>query len=146
MSQASTKLLMNSSVKHGGPWWFVQLWLNIYIVNSINHQTLQDFRFPSIEDNEDDRPCMSFGEAAYMFAGSNLSAEPFEHWFKHFYDGFPNDTEMWYAYVNFEDFECPEDLRIDDLNNEFYPENKKNFISALLPCILPTGVSQGRFT
>jgi hypothetical protein len=89
---------------------------------------------------------MSFGEAAYMFAGSNLSAEPVEHWFKHFYDGFPNDTEMWYAYENFEDFECPEDLRIDDLNNEFYPENKKNFISALLPCILPTGVSQGRFT
>lgn len=86
---------------------------------------------------------MSYGEAAYSFAGSNISAESFDLWFKHFYDGFPSDTTISYAY---EDFEWPEDLRIDDLNNEFYLEHKKNFISAISPFILPTGVSQCRFT
>jgi hypothetical protein len=134
---------MGSSVKHGGPWWFIQLWLNLYIINSINHQSFQDLKFPSIKENEDDRPCMSYGEAAYSFAGSNISAESFDLWFKHFYDGFPSDTTISYAY---EDFEWPEDLRIDDLNNEFYLEHKKNFISAISPFILPTGVSQCRFT
>lgn len=46
LGQATVRLLMGSPVKHGGPWWFIQLWLNLYAVNLINHRTLQELKFP----------------------------------------------------------------------------------------------------
>lgn len=31
------------------------------------------------------------------------------------------------------------------LDDEHFPESRNNFISAITPCILPTGISQGRY-
>ena len=60
----------------GGPWWFINLWLNLYM-SKISQQRVEHMTFPSVESAEDPtarRRCTSFGEAASAFPGCLYSA------------------------------------------------------------------------
>ena len=72
LHQVSTRLRNNQLITNlGGPWWFIQLWLHMYM-----HKTmvvdLSEMQFPSEEFSEEEetitRRCTSFGEAAIMIA------------------------------------------------------------------------------
>jgi len=75
----------------GGPWWFIQLWLHMYMHKTMVVE-LSEMEFPSEEFFEEEetitRRCTSFGEAAIMIANGpkTLGITDF---FRCFYNGFP---------------------------------------------------------
>ena len=92
LHQVSVRLRNNQPITNlGGPWWFIQLWLHMYM-----HKTmvvsLSEMEFPSEEFFEEEetitRRCTSFGEAAIMIANGpkTLGITDF---FRCFYNGFP---------------------------------------------------------
>lgn len=84
LHSATQDLMLKRTVAHGGPWWFVQLWLTIYINTMVNRPPLSDSAFPSdYTDNKDpsSRRCMSFGEAASMYFGADQSSKELFAWF-----------------------------------------------------------------
>lgn len=68
MHQVSVKLLKNEKIGTiGGPWWLIQLWLQLYL-HQVTRSVLKDQIFPSEDFTENQREktrrCTSFGEAA----------------------------------------------------------------------------------
>lgn len=114
--------------------------------------TLSEADFPSIneptvvgEGNEiTSRRCMSFGEATCTYNGSELSAELFLNWYGNFYDGFPKDSKIWFAYEHAENFELPANFRFDEISHERFEKSREVFTAAISPCILPVGIHQDR--
>ncbi len=96
-----TKMASGLSIGTGGPWWLLQIWLNLHTWMIANRPLLTDVSFPRFEPiiGDDGKEintcrCMSFGEATSTYAGSKLSAELFREWFNKFYDGFPRNTRI----------------------------------------------------
>ena len=94
MYQVSAQLLKNESVHAiSGPWWLIQLWLNLYM-HKIVRLDLRNLSFPSSNFDEEyrgeegrTRQCMSYGEAA---SGIIIDID-IDHLFKKFYRGFDAD-------------------------------------------------------
>ena len=71
MFQVAAQLLKNEPMHTiSGPWWLIQLWLNLYM-HKIVMSDLKSLSFPSSNFNEEYRgvegrtqQCMSYGEAA----------------------------------------------------------------------------------
>nr|BBF89282.1 aminotransferase-like [Oryza barthii] len=68
LSSASAKIAVNSAIGTGGPWWLLQIWLNLHTIKVAKRLALSEADFPSIEPTKDDegneittRRCMSFG-------------------------------------------------------------------------------------
>jgi hypothetical protein len=119
----------------------------LYTINVVERTPLSSSSFPSdhFDDEEaNTRRCMSFGEEPSTYPGSRPSTEVFQEWFGQFYDGFAKNARVWFPYDSFTNYELPADLRLNDLNDAADPSSRENFVSAISPCILSTGVSQGR--
>lgn len=136
MHQVLVQMLKNEPIGTiSGPWWLIQLWLNLYLHKTVT-PNLRDLKFPSsnyAEDHEEKTcRCISYGEAA-----SAISIElDIGHSFKRFYRGFSEEVLLWLPY--------------DDEDNEFEFSYKFQFdlactdeISSLIfnclvkPCALP---------
>ena len=150
-STSSAKIASGSLIGTGGPWWLLQIWLNLHTMKVVDRPPLSDAEFPRFEPiiNEDGEVitkhrCMSFGEAASTNAGSKLSAKLFRDWFTNFYDGFPRNTRIWYAYEGFASFELPADFRFDEINSAKYDKSREVFSTAISPCILLVDIHQGK--
>jgi hypothetical protein len=67
MHQVAAQLLKGELVYTiSGPWWLIQLWLNLY-VHKIARPNLRNLSFPSTNFAEGEgttRHCMNYGEAA----------------------------------------------------------------------------------
>lgn len=151
LSSASARLATNSVIGTGGPWWLLQIWLNLHTIRVAKRPALFEADFLSVESTIDDegneiitRRCISFGEAASTYPGSELSADLFMNWFGNFYDGFPKDSRSWFVYEYFADFELPADFRFDEINSDKFEKSREVFIADISPCILPIGIHQGR--
>ncbi len=151
LSSASARLATNSVIGTGGPWWLLQIWLNLHTIRVAKRPALFEADFLSVESTIDDegneiitRRCISFGEAASTYPGSELSADLFMNWFGNFYDGFPKDSRSWFVYEYFADFELPADFRFDEINSDKFEKSREVFIADISPCILPVGIHQGR--
>ena len=91
MHQVATKLLKNEPVHTiSGPWWLIQLWLNLYM-HKIVRPNLRNLSFPSSNFTKyykgkegRTRQCMNYGEAASAIT----IAFDVGHLFKKFYGGF----------------------------------------------------------
>ena len=75
LHQWSAKLRADQPISNlGGPWWFIQLWLNMYMHKTMGIR-LSELSFPSEEFDEEEDPitrrCTSFGEAAIMIANDS---------------------------------------------------------------------------
>ena len=75
LHQVSAKLWADQPISNlGGPWWFIQLWLNMYMHKTMGIK-LSEMSFPSEEFDEEEDPitrhCTSFGEAAIMNANDS---------------------------------------------------------------------------
>nr|CBG76433.1 OO_Ba0013J05-OO_Ba0033A15.20 [Oryza officinalis] len=126
LHSATQDLMLKRTVAHGGPWWFIQLWLTIYTNTMVDRPSLSDSAFPSDYTNNEDpsfRRYMSFGEAASMYPGADQSAEELSA-----------DS----------DFELPADLTLGELNDDMVA--RELFMIGITPCLLPVGVFQGRST
>ena len=98
MYQVSTQLLKNEPVHAiSGPWWLIQMWLNLYM-HKIVRLDLKNLSFPSSNFDEEyrgeegrTRQCTSYGEAA-----SAITIDfDIGYLFKKFYRGFDVDTLTW---------------------------------------------------
>lgn len=61
--------LEDKVINYGGPWWFMQLWINMY-----TRPSLALSAFPTTYTDDEDvstRRCMSFGEAAIVYPREN---------------------------------------------------------------------------
>ena len=83
-----------------GPWWLIQLWLNLYMHKTIK-PALRDLSFPSSNFDEEHRgeegrarQCTSYGEAASAI----IIDFDVGHLFKKFYRGFDAAVLTWLPY------------------------------------------------
>nr|BAX24987.1 aminotransferase-like [Oryza minuta] len=147
ISEREHDLMLNRTVAHGGPWWFIQLWLTIYTNTMVDRPPLSESIFPSdYSDNEDpsSRRCMSFGEAASVYPGADQSAEEISTWFIRFYTGPPSVKMDMFVYPSDSDFELPADLNLGLINDDMV--SREVFMIGVTPCLLPVGIFQGRST
>ena len=96
LSNASAKIAYGTVIGTCGPWWLLQIWLNLITKEVVDRPSLTEEDFPRFEliTDEDGEEvthcrCMSFGEAASRNTGAKLSAELLKDCFCNFYDGFP---------------------------------------------------------
>ena len=153
LNNASAKIAVGSMVGAGGPWWFLQTWLNLVAMKAVNRPSVIEVEFPRLEpiidDDGEERThcrCMSYGEYASTPAdsGAKLSAELLKDWFCSFYEGFQRDARVWFPYEDSMNFDLPADFRFEDINSEKFDKSREVFSAAISPCILPVGIYQGR--
>ena len=97
MHQVAAQLLKNEPAHTiSGPWWLIQLWLNLYI-HKIVRPDLRNLNFSSSNFDEEyrgeerrTRQCMSYGEAISAIT----IVVDFGHLFKKFYRGFDVDSRV----------------------------------------------------
>jgi hypothetical protein len=68
-----SNLLNHKKLRTGGPWWFIQLWAQLYFQHHIpNFQGLTKNSFP----DERGKPirCTSYGQALFSLPGSKLNS------------------------------------------------------------------------
>ena len=146
LHQVSAALRKGGPVKNmGGPWWFLQLWLSIHSVKArgIN---LADCQFPS--DHPESAPpqtrrCVSYGEAAAVIKGEDLSADTLSAWFSLFHKGFSPDSTLWFSYGTMELLEYDTPGIFDPLTPMTDPASAGIFTVCVRPRVLPTGLGFG---
>jgi hypothetical protein len=132
----SSSLLSQKKLRTGGPWWFIQLWAQLYFHNHIpNFPVLADNSFA---DQSGRRiRCTSFGEALYSLPGSKLNPKDASSSFRVFYQGLTNPIYL--PYTNSKIFENPSAFRLDDFADD---ESTRHLYSIMIrPCFLPVGMS-----
>lgn len=143
MHQVASKLIANQPIGHlGGPWWFLQLWLNIYTSRAIDLPPFSSNTFPSdyAENNEPHRRrCTSLGEAAAVVPGERLSASSLADWFRAFYYGFSREGIVRFPYEDISDFEIPYRFRPDQPTSDAISASL--FLAFISPSLLPIGVN-----
>ncbi|EEE50696.1 hypothetical protein OsJ_30965 [Oryza sativa Japonica Group] len=128
---ATCNILKDEVINYGGPWWFMQLWLNMYTRLAVDKPSLALSAFPTTyadDEKANTRRCMSFGEATIVYSGENQSVDGFKGWFFIFYDGSALAARMWFAYDTFSNFDLPENLRLNYQNNPIDSRSRDNFI------------------
>ena len=69
----TTSLLSQRKLRTGGPWWFIQLWAQLYFQHQIpNFQSLAKNSFP--DENGKPIRCTSYGQALFSLPGSKLNS------------------------------------------------------------------------
>jgi len=69
LSLHTTRLLEGESIKGGGPWWFLQLWTELYFQNHIpDFPSLLNCRFPNSDGKR--MRVTSYGQALYTLPGN----------------------------------------------------------------------------
>ena len=108
LHQVSQKLLLGEPISNlGGPWWFVNMWLNAHM-----HKCLQwDFiaqQFPRdiAQDHElgDEesvrRPPLNFGEAIIVLPRTEANEDKIGRFLQSFYNGLSRDHRAWMPYID----------------------------------------------
>ena len=68
----TSNLLNHKKLRTGGPWWFIQLWAQLYFQHQIpNFQNLTKNSFP--DENVKPIRCTSYGQALFSLPGSRLN-------------------------------------------------------------------------
>ena len=101
MYQVAAQLLKNEPIETiSGPWWLIQLWLNLYMHKTVNPD-LRDLSFPFSNFGEEyrgkegrTRRCTNYGEAASAII-INFDVG---HLFKKIYRGFDAAVLTWLPY------------------------------------------------
>ncbi|KAK1685966.1 hypothetical protein QYE76_046814 [Lolium multiflorum] len=132
----SVKLLSQKTVKTGGPWWFIQLWAQLYFQNQIpDFPSLATCTFPDANGKE--IRCTSYGQALYSLPGSRLIPKEAAGWFKSFFQGL--DDPLFFPYTESENFENPVSFRLDSFADD---ASTRHLYSIMIrPCFLPVGMS-----
>ena len=99
LHQVAEKLLLGQPIGNlGGPWWFINMWLNVHLHKRLRFDLFAQ-RFPRdiAEDHElaDEelatRPPMNYGEAAIVLPSTGGNEDQVSRFFQTLYDGLPKD-------------------------------------------------------
>ena len=111
----TSNLLKQKKLRTGGPWWFIQLWAQLYFQHQFpNFQSLTNNSFP----NENGKPirCTSYGQALFSLPGSRLNPTDAANWFRVFYKGLENPLH--FPFTESEAFENPTAFRLDSFADD----------------------------
>jgi hypothetical protein len=122
LHRVAMNLLLGQPVKNtGGPWWFINLWLNLHLRN-ILEEDIYKSKFPKFQpDGEvtEYRPSRKFGEAVAVFPGDKKNPGMVVNFFRSFYYGLTASATIWFAYddpeTNFESIFQFEDVTVSKL-------------------------------
>ena len=145
LHQVTEKLLLGEPIDNlGGPWWFINMWLNVHM-----HKRLRfDFftqRFPRdiVEDYElvDDelatRLRLNYGEAVIVLPGTSCNENKVGRFFQTLYDGLSKDQRAWMPY---EDLETRFLLTFHRFDNALIKDN-----DLMMAFITPRAIPVNRF-
>lgn len=133
---------------HGGPWWFIQLWLKTDAFKAAEFPSLSSQSFPSADFSEADEPimrqCISMGEALSAMPDVKMCADAFGTWFLSLYNGIHHDEQVWFAFkvLMVLDFEVPFLITPNSMMDN--DVSRAIFLSCISPCILPVGIGSDR--
>ena len=100
------KLLLGEPIGNlGGPWWFINMWLNVHM----NKRLQFDFfaqQFPKdiakdyelADDESATRSPLNYGEAAIVLPGTGWNENQVGRFFQTLYDGLSKDQRAWMPY------------------------------------------------
>ena len=100
------KLLLGQPIGNlGGPWWFINVWLNVHMHKCLRFDLFAQ-RFPRdiVEDHElaDEesatRPPLNYREAAIVLPSTGGNEDQVSRFFQTLYDGLPKDQRAWMPY------------------------------------------------
>jgi hypothetical protein len=106
LHQVAQKLLLGQSIGNlGGPWWFVNMWLNLHLHKRLNFNLFTQ-RFPRDiaenhvlgEEESATRAPLNFGEAVIVLPGSGGNPDQIGRFFQTLYEGLTRDERPWLAY------------------------------------------------
>ena len=136
------KIIKNEPIGNlGGPWWLLQLWVNLYTHKFPTSPSLSTLSFPTeYPDGADHQVARatSLGEATAVIEGAKLTADSMASWFQIFYRGFGANVS-WFPFSDFDTFEIPFLFQVsnhvgDDISVDI-------LTTCISPCVLPTGLS-----
>ena len=132
----TSNLLNQKKLRTRGPWWFIQLWAQLYFQHHIpNFQGLTENSFP----DESGKPirCTSYGQALFSLPGSKLNSADAANWFRIFYKGL--DNLLYFPFTESESFEDPTVFRLDNFADD---DSTRHLYSLMIrPGFLPVGIS-----
>jgi len=106
LHQVAQKLLLGEPIGNlGGPWWFINMWLNVHMHKRLRFDLFAQ-RFPRdiTEDHElaDEEsathPPLNYGEAAIVLPGTSGNEDQISRFFQTLNDGLPKDQRAWMPY------------------------------------------------
>jgi hypothetical protein len=137
-----TTHLMHTSQKIScvnGPWWFVQMWLQLYM-HQIVGVNINNRHFPSSDYKEGEtqitKGCQTYGEAASTISINQNISQIFELFLR----GFTNP--FWLPYLNNDNLTLPYEFTFENGCND--AKSIEIFNIFIHPCILPAEFSGGR--
>jgi hypothetical protein len=132
----SSSLLSQKKLKTGGPWWFIQLWAQLYFQSyTPNFPVLADNSF--LDQTERRIRCTSYSQALYSLPGSKLNLKDALGWFKVFYRGL--DNPIFFPYAASDSFENLITFRLDSFAND---DSTQHLYSIMIrPCFHPVSMS-----
>jgi hypothetical protein len=106
LHQVTKKLLLGQSIGNlGGPWWFINMWLNLHLHKRLEFNLFTQ-RFPRDitenhvlgEEESATRAPLNFGEAVIVLPGSGGNPDQVSRFFQTLYEGLARDERAWLAY------------------------------------------------
>jgi hypothetical protein len=106
LHQVARKLLLGQPIGNlGGPWWFINMWLNLHMHKRLEFDLFAQ-RFPRdiAEDYELDeeesatRSPLNFGEAAIVLPGTGGNEDQVSRFFQTLYEGLTREQRAWMPY------------------------------------------------
>jgi len=106
LHQVAEKLLLGESIGNlGGPWWFINMWLNAHMHKRLQWDFFaQQFPWDIAEDyelGEDEsamRSPLNYGEAIIVLPGTNANENQIGRFFQTLYNGLSRDQRAWMPY------------------------------------------------
>jgi len=110
LHQVTEKLRLGEPIGNlGGPWWFINMWLNVHL-----HKRLQfDFfaqplprdiakDYELADEESATRSPINYGEAAIVLPGTGSNENQIGRFFQALYDGLTKDQRAWVPYEDLE--------------------------------------------
>jgi len=128
LHQVAKKLLLGEPIGNlGGPWWFINMWLNAHMHKHLQWDFFtQQFPWDIAEDYElaEDElaTCspLNYGEAIIVLPGTDANENHIGQFFQTFYNGLSRDHRAW---VPYEDEESRFPLTFHPANDALNKDN-----------------------
>ena len=149
--QVSQKLLLGEPIGNlGGPWWFVNMWLNAHMLKRLQWDFFTQ-QFPrdiaenhELEDEESTTcPPLNFGEVIIVLLGTEANDDQIGRFFQTFYNGLSREHRAWMPYID-EESKFP---LLFNLADEALNKNDKLMMAIITPRAIPVNTfSSGKNT
>ena len=106
LHQVARKLLLGQPIGNlGGPWWFINMWLNLHMHKRLEFDLFAQ-RFPRDiykdyeldEEESATRSPLNFGEAAIVLPGTGGNEDQVSRFFQTLYEGLTREQRAWMPY------------------------------------------------